>query len=266
MDSRPREHLVAPAVRHRLLGGFLARMARHPDADGFVLRGGMLVRHLLPSSGRRALDVDLVCRLPYEPWAMRRRLEEILADHTVRDGVGFDPKSIHLDGVWRGSNTPALCLRALGAVGAELATLTVDLLFGLPLWPETEPTTSMTWGGGVLQVARPETLIGRKIEVVTQLGRSRWRAKDLADLHLLLGLDLDRSTLGEAIERAFDGSPVGIHQARSAFRRSSWWRHTTAAGRWSRFNSVAGHGRHADVQAAAAAVRSAVAPVFGEAH
>lgn len=248
---------LPPALRHRLLEGFLARLARHPEADAFALRGGMMVRHVLPGAGRRVRDVDLLCELPYDPSGLRRLLGEVLSDRTVDDGVGFDPAGRHLCGVWRGPVTPALCLRAMGAVGAALGRISVDVVFGLPVWPPPEATTL---GAGVrLRVCRPEVVIGRKVQVVTASGPHRWRPKDLADLERLLQLDLDVGTLGQAVEVAFEHGEGSFAEAAEVFGRASWWSSAPAVARWSR----AGHAAHADPAAAAAAVREALAPVFG---
>lgn len=40
-----RQAFAGVEARHRMLEGFLLRLARDGDADAFVLRGGMLVRH-----------------------------------------------------------------------------------------------------------------------------------------------------------------------------------------------------------------------------
>src|SRR5215831_16704675 len=83
-----RQGMVRQAsARHRLLAGFVRRLAEGAAADAFALRPGMLVRHWFP--GRPARDVDLVCRLPYELRAMRAVFARTLA-RDAADGVVFE--------------------------------------------------------------------------------------------------------------------------------------------------------------------------------
>lgn len=256
--------LLPPPLRHRLLGGFLTRLARHPLAEGFALRGGMFVRHVRPDLPRRAHDVDLVCRLPYEPYVIRQVLSEVLDDRDVDDGVGFDAVNIELVGVWRGPSTPALTLRATGAVGPQLGHLSVDLLFGLPLWPEPEPIPWETSSpGDRIWMCRPETVIGRKVQVVTELGRQGWRPKDLADLDHLLALDLDPHVLRDAIEAAFETGRGTLGHAREAFGSTAWWGGALALRRWQHLAPRAGYAPSRDPLAIAHAVRSRLAPILG---
>src|SRR5438874_2047748 len=92
-----RDAMVRQAsARHRLLGGFVRRIAEGADADAFALRGGMLVRHWFPESRRPARDVDLVCRLPYELHAMRARFARTLA-RDAEDGVVFEADRFRVD-------------------------------------------------------------------------------------------------------------------------------------------------------------------------
>src|SRR5207248_3596987 len=52
-------------TRHRLLEGALLRLARLPEADEFILRGGMLMRLWFRPLARPAADLDLVSAFPF---------------------------------------------------------------------------------------------------------------------------------------------------------------------------------------------------------
>jgi hypothetical protein len=56
-----RQAFAAKPTRHRLLGGFVRRIAEGADADAFALRGGMLVRHWFPESRRPARHRTRTC-------------------------------------------------------------------------------------------------------------------------------------------------------------------------------------------------------------
>jgi hypothetical protein len=122
------------SARHRLLEGFVLRLALQPDADAFVLRGGMLLRQWFPALGRPALDLDLLCALPFDVQDLRHRLRAVLAQ-PVGDGVTFTPERFRLDPIWVNTPAPGLRLFAVGRVDEELADLRVDVTFGLRPWP-----------------------------------------------------------------------------------------------------------------------------------
>src|SRR5206468_2643440 len=64
--------------RHRLLEGALLRLARLPDADRFVLRGGMLMRLWFRPVARPAADLDLVATFPFSVEETARRALPLL--------------------------------------------------------------------------------------------------------------------------------------------------------------------------------------------
>jgi hypothetical protein len=249
--------------QHRLLEAFLLRLARAPDAGAFVLRGGMRVRQLVPAAGRPARDVDLVCRLPYDPRDVARRIRAVLADDHVRDGAWFDPAARFAP--WWRPGHPGLHVLALGAVDGVPGRIAVDLAFGLPLWPEPELGPLATRRGAArLWMSRPEALIGRKLQVVTQLGRGGWRPKDLWDLDLLLAHAApDRAVLGAAVEAAFAGCAESLADAREVFGHPGWWEGRRAEVRWHRFADGTGGPVHDDLAATVASVRRSLAPVLG---
>src|SRR5262245_33644674 len=84
------------ALRHRLLEGVLLRLARLPDADAFVLRGGMLLRLWFRPLPRPAGDLDLVSTVPFDVDETARRLVPLLADRGVDDGVTFDAERFRI--------------------------------------------------------------------------------------------------------------------------------------------------------------------------
>src|SRR5690349_16835816 len=108
------------ATRHRLLEGALLRLARLPDADRFVLRGGMLLRHWFEPAARPAADLDLVATYDYSVRATARRLLPLLRDRGVGDGVTFDATRFRVEGIWQNTDFPGVRLFGAGeADGAE---------------------------------------------------------------------------------------------------------------------------------------------------
>lgn len=218
---------MARQARHRMLDGFLARLAAQPDVDAYALRGGMLVRHWHPD--RPAKDVDLVCRLPFDPKDVRERLARVLATE-VTDGVQFDAQRFRLDVLRPTSRHPGLRLFAAGRTDGRATEMTADLTFQLDVWPDAELARL---GEAELFVCRPAMLIGRKLQVTSELGRHHWRPKDLFDLWLMLReRPPTTAVLGEAVERSFFEE---AGDADIVAEPPSWWREPRTAARWSRF-------------------------------
>lgn len=248
------------AARHRMLEGFLARLALAPDADAFVLRGGMLVRHWFPEVERPARDVDLVCRLPYDQRDLRERLVNILGEPRVRDGVLFDTSRVRIDALWPDSEHPGLRLFAAGRADGRAGDITVDLTFHLEVWPSASPCELPLGAGRVpLWVCPPEMLIGRKLKVTADLSVGRWRPKDLADVWLMLGREPDRGRVGESIERLMPRGEV------SALLDRGFWLEPGAASRWGRFHRDAGRTMPADLAMVVEEVRARLSRMVGSA-
>ena len=222
-------------TRHRLLEGFLLRLAQDRDADAFVLRGGMLVRHWFPTVGRTARDVDLVCRLPFDIDDLRGRLGAILAT-VVDDGVAFEPRRFRLDCIRPDDAHPGLRLFAAGRADGWFGEMSVDLTFQLDVWPTaTRRPLACERGAAEIWVCQPEMLIGRKLAVTSQLGRRHWRPKDLCDLWLMFQrFPQVPVVLGDAIERSFSRESA-LHRLDDVFAQPSWWSERTASARWQRF-------------------------------
>lgn len=227
-----RQAFAAKPARHRLLGGFVRRIAAGPDAEAFALRGGMLVRHWFPTSRRPARDVDLLCRLPYDLRAIRRVFARTLA-HDAGDGVVFEADRFRVDPIQTATAFPGMRLFAVGRAGGDFGEISIDTTFAMPIWPDAVRTELRLGGGDVpFWVCPPEMLVGRKLQVLAQLGPQRWRPKDLSDVWMILRGSLTGRALGEAIERAFAGFD---HAPVDELLAPAFWTDRSADLRWSRF-------------------------------
>lgn len=215
------------SARHRLQTGFVRRLAQGGDADAFALRGGMLVHHWFPT--RPARDVDLVCELPYDLRAMRALFKRTLA-RDAGDGVVFEADRFRVDAIQSATPHPGMRLFAVGRAGGVFGEITIDTTFAMPIWPaavrERLADDVPFW------VCPPEMLVGRKLQVLAQLGPRRWRPKDLSDVWMILHNGLARGSLGEAIERAFAGHD---HAPVEDLLHRAFWTDRGADARWSRF-------------------------------
>ncbi|HEU0029169.1 MAG TPA: nucleotidyl transferase AbiEii/AbiGii toxin family protein [Kofleriaceae bacterium] len=227
-----RQGFAAKPTRHRLLGGFVRRIAQGGDADAFALRGGMLVRHWFPASRRPARDVDLVCSLPYDVRAMRALFARTLA-HDAGDGVVFEADRFRIDRIQTATPHPGMRLFAVGRVDGVFGEISIDTTFAMPIWPDAVRDELRIRGGDVpFWLCPREMLVGRKLQVLAELGPQRWRPKDLCDVWMIVRGEAPSGRLGEAIERAFAGHD---HAPLEDVLARSFWTDRTADVRWSRF-------------------------------
>lgn len=229
----------ADTLRHRLLEGVLLRLARMPDADRFILRGGMLMRLWFRPHVRPASDLDLVSTFPFDVNETARRFLPLLSDRGIDDGVTLDRERFRLEGIWLNTDFPGVRLFACGEVEGVEDDCSVDITFGEPLIPaptladypmSTCPLTTRLW------MCRPETIVGRKLHALLHMGLLHWRPKDLNDLRLLLGrVPMKGADLPAAIAASFTSRGNTTAEARSLFDRESWWSMKRSAARWHDF-------------------------------
>lgn len=208
------------ALRHRALEAILRRLSQDADVEALALRGGMRVRQLFAQ--RRALDVDLVWRDDGDPTPAIRRV--LLRE--VADGVVFEERirvdAMHVAGALAGYRY--IIAARVDGVGLDvMIDVRTDLELGL------DPTRE-TFEDGALWLCRLETIVGRKLRVLAEAGPRHWRPKDLMDVSRLMGSDLDRDSLRQAIGEA---SPDAA-ELRELFL-GSWWSDPRARMRWRRY-------------------------------
>lgn len=238
-----------PRGQARLQAGLLARLARHPDSDAFVLRGGARIRSLLPAEKRPVQDIDLICLLPFHLPSVTRDLRALLAA-PLGDGLSFEPDRA----IFRPFFRPGLPgLQMIAPCGQERVAM--DLMFGLPIWP---PPERIALASGPCLGVCPETILARKLQVLAELGRARFRPKDLADLaSLLASVPFDRRLLAESLDLTFEPHPEQRALAREALGHPLWWRSPEMEARWSLFASASPMPL-GPLDATVAAVRSAL--------
>jgi hypothetical protein len=254
-------------IRHRLLTGVLARLSRLHYADRFVLRGGMLMRLWFRPWPRPAGDLDLTSPDEFSVDETARRFRPLLADRDVDDGVTFDPERFHARGIWLNTKFPGVRLFASGEVEGVEDDFTIDVTFGEPLVPRPELheyplDCGLTVG---LWMCRPETIIGRKLHALMQMGMLHWRPKDLNDLRLLLThMPLNFAELAGAIACSFSSRGNTTAEARSVFGPAAWWGMKMSAARWRDFVEESAGSVPGDLSAVVAEVATRLQPVLEE--
>jgi hypothetical protein len=113
-------------------------------------------------------------------------------------------------------------------------------------------------------MCRPETIAARKLHALVQMGRLRWRPKDLNDLRLLLArVPMNLSQLPEAIAASFRSRGNTNDDARAVFGRGSWWGVKTSSARWQAFAEQSdGQNVPGNLASVVAEVRERLGPIL----
>ncbi len=216
-------HHQHPLPRHDPAPGalsWLARVARSPLRDRFVLRGGTLTATWVP--GRRANDVDHV--LVGEGWGVES------VEAAARELLGDDAARTAFEVIWAETEWPGLRLTL------EDGTQ-VDLAWGDPL---VAPPLPLAIGGLELLAVRPELMIGWKAHSMVERGpRGRWHARTLADLVLIpRHVALDRALARRAVEVAFTSRHMRPEDLDGMLDDPTWGGSRGSRQRWKAYRKV----------------------------
>jgi hypothetical protein len=254
------------AIRHRLLEGVLLRLVRRPDADAFILRGGVLMRHWFRPVPRPADDLDLVATFPFDIGDAARRFLPVLADTAVADGVTFDPERTRVEGIWLETGTPGVRVFATGLADGVEADFNVDITFGPFPRPAPVRVGLPTGFGEAARVwaCRSEAVTAQKVQALRHRGLWGWRPKDLNDLRLLLARVpmADADLRGAVAAYLADIGRTGA-DARELFGPEAWWGMKLASARWQDFAAECrGRDVPRDLAGVIAGVAARLAPVL----
>jgi hypothetical protein len=182
---------------------WLARLARSPYVEDFVLKGGML----LAAFGQRrpTVDADALARnMPGDERAVAARVAAIAELPDPDDGVVFDTATI----TTRVIRDEALYSGLRVVMDAQLASATVklrlDVNFGDPITPAPQVVELPALRAGsppVRVLGYPiETVLAEKIATAIDLGPANTRVRDYADIHVLVSTrDLEHGPVRAAL-------------------------------------------------------------------
>jgi hypothetical protein len=189
-----------------------------PHADSLILRGGVLLRHLLPVD-RPVEDLDLLALVSLD------QAEAAIREISVTDkSLG---EVMECETIWGETPWPGLRL--------QLPAFQLDLGYADPLVSEPMP---IEIGGSepvsVLAVS-PEVLFGWKAHGLFERGPGKWRAKDLMDLYLMnTHLSMDEGLLSESIAVAFSSRNMQL-DLNDRFFSNDWGCSKGSIRKWRKF-------------------------------
>ena len=213
-----RGETVAQAVRHHILTGVIARVARSAERDAFVLRGGMLTREWVAPDRRPTSDLDYVGDFEFSVEETERRLQTAL-EVELADDVVIDRDKVAVRGIWLASEFPGVHVDLAIGLGRADQSAGIDIGFRDPLVP------GATWidlAETRVRAVRPETQLAWKLHCLAEMGTS-WRPKDVADLWLVTRrVALEAAEIPPAIAAAFESRHFTLDQARDVFAAPHW--------------------------------------------
>lgn len=190
------------------LEALLERISRSPDADDFVLKGGVLLAAFEARRPTQDIDVQvsgLVSRMDVVAEKIRA-----IARIEVDDGVVFEEDSMVVSVIRDSDEYSGVRVKLTASLGRARLFVGIDVNFGDPIWPEPQRVRIprlVALGQPVLEVlGYPMVMVlAEKISTVMERGlvNSRWR--DFADIYVLShrhGIDAGelRTALGVVTE------------------------------------------------------------------
>jgi len=182
------------------LEGFLARMARSPQRNRLVLKGGVLLAAF--DARRPTRDIDLLAlRTSKEVEAVRDLISGI-ASESCDDGLVFDLQRIDAQPIREGDSYPGVRVAMHATLATANLVFHVDVNVGDPVWPapmdvniprllSTEP---------IVVLGYPLTMvIAEKVVTAIQRGSANTRWRDFADV---IVLSRAHAVVGEELQRA----------------------------------------------------------------
>jgi hypothetical protein len=219
-------------AHHRVLAGIVERVARSPQREAFVLRGGVLTRHLVAPAPRPARDLDYVGDFAFDVADTAARFAAA-SGVVIDDGVCIDAASLRVEPLWLHSAFPGVRLVLAAGLDAADREFTVDVGFNDPLVPPAiDVTFQGTTGEIAVRAVRAETQLAWKLHGLAEHGAG-FRPKDLHDAHLIATrCRLDDAALDAALAAAF-ASRGYPREAALGVLTAAHWATKTARVRWS---------------------------------
>lgn len=202
-------------IQH-LLESFLDRLTRTEHADGFVLKGGILlaaydVRRPTKDADTNAIHSDVT------PAYLADIVRDIAAVD-AGDGVVFDTDTIAVQEIREQADYPGLRLRVAASIGPWSGTATWDVSTGDPIVPAPRRVHFERVLGDPITLLgyAPETTIAEKGVTILERGITSTRWRDYVDIVQLARQGIDNTELLRAARavaryRAVVLEPVAPH-------------------------------------------------------
>lgn len=224
----------AVAVNSALVCGWLRRARHEPATAPWVLRGSIVIAAQC-AGARVPGDIDYV--LPgdattFDPAALAAAAQALCARPDPATDAATALRVERTEVIWGETATPGLRVFLRGDAGeVRDHALQVDLAVGDPMC--VPPRRIAIPGVGEVTACALETLFGWKLHGLAELGRGKWRAKDLYDLDVLWrsGLLAPAATRAAA-ELAFSSRALPLAALDDFRTRATWGQSSGGNRKW----------------------------------
>lgn len=194
-------------IRLYMQEGVLRRIASSKFAEGFILKGGLLLFSQSHFKSRPTKDIDLLGRnISNEVFFITKTFKEIL-DIQLEDSLFFHTNGMEMEPITEEAHYQGQRLKVQCSLGNIRTNLKLDIGFGGQIYPNpieiTYPSILDSVGLRLLAYSL-ESVIAEKFEAMIVLDAKNSRMKDFYDVfELLCKNDIDSDSLKEAIRLTF---------------------------------------------------------------
>ncbi len=185
----------------------LYRLSLSAYSDRFLLKGAMLFAVWDDKTPRPTTDIDLLGFGPTGKDELTRIFREVARTPVPKDGVVFDPGSVHAEEIREDNAYGGIRIRLMGWLGKAEVPIQIDVGVGDAVTPSPDAAVFPA----LLDFPAPQiraypiyTVVAEKVEAAAKLGVANTRMKDFYDLWFLSRrFEFDGPILRRAIEATF---------------------------------------------------------------
>ena len=169
-DKRPFNELLHYYAMER----FLYRLSQSDHADSFILKGALALQVRKLEKFRPTMDIDMSHKRNKEFSEIIGQIKNALSVKVDEDGIIFNPQSLQLEGIKRGTPYKGARILFLGTLDSAKIYMQIDISFYDVIFPE--PTEKMVFPC-ILDFPAPqllcyslESIVAEKLEALVTLG------------------------------------------------------------------------------------------------
>ena len=214
---------------------FLYRLSKTPQADDFILKGGLMFYGLGIPMRRVTRDIDFLGNAEYLQKDILSVFRATMSFSVSEDGIVFDVKTLRLSQTQAEANEAGIRITFVGYLGKARMPLQVDIGFSDELASEALNIDYPVLLAGMekphLKGYPPESIISEKLYAMIRFADLNSRWKDYYDIYLLADtFEFESQPLTNAIKATFgnrsakltDEIPYGLRDEFAVANQENW--------------------------------------------
>lgn len=222
--ARESSRTFGELLQHYAIERFLYRVSKTPQADGFYLKGALMLRVWGGPEVRATMDIDLLGRVDNRLQSIENIMKNVCTADVDADGMSFDPDSILVARITEDAEYDGVRVRLQGRLGAARVAIQVDIGFGDRVVPECTRViypTLLDFPAPELDGYSMESSVAEKFQAMAKLGQLNSRMKDFYDVWLLSRMfDFQGQVLMQAIGATFNQRKTALDSISVLFQTS----------------------------------------------